>query len=593
MHKAKKKTAKLPKPIKVKKEKSDEDRLPQPMSHYIDDRLEMVKQIFGSLKPKTIINLAPEFLKTQGLEEIEEACLNELLCISTKRLKSIITATKCPTDTESSEDDDVQRHEEHVSLEEISSDSEIEGGTSKKGKRKKPKADGVDKNKLVAKNDTPKTTEPNAEDGQISVLELLELQARARAIRSQLALEPVTKIEVDSDDEGENGKHSKKDKSSSKTERKRTSSARESQDSSNPAAKPIDNESEMRKTKKVKLKRNYRNSSTQNKNEERTRDGGECNDNHVRNDSSAEKPRSQEKDIGFRSEQKNAGENIKREKSSRSPSPDVIPIVAEPETLLINDSSEEDMGNGVESKQHVEVVQVNKETSTEVARDRKKSETEEGELNDDDNVKSTQNPQALDKCKDTKKTVDLREILVDNRNKVGKLVSDEKKSENMNSEAIVDNSNTSASTNMTMLEEEEDDQNDDIISLGEDLEDEMDEQLESEVSTKQSSFVTDGTENNSAEQGKKSKKKKYGDDNRSEDNQSWHSRYMKSSKVSKVLAASRLGKRVRDKIKKSKEASREDSDKPEKQEEIFTSKHEDGSLEQYKELLELRQRKPK
>ena len=83
--------------------------------------------------------------------------MNELLCISTKRLKSIITATKCPTDTESSDNDsDVERHEgklkiylrresylltnmmfhfviEHISLEEISSDSEIEG-SSKKGK---------------------------------------------------------------------------------------------------------------------------------------------------------------------------------------------------------------------------------------------------------------------------------------------------------------------------------------------------------------------------------------------------------------------------------------------------------------------------
>lgn len=36
---------------------------------------------------------------------------------------------------------------------------------------------------------------------QYSILELLELQARARAIRSQLALEPVTKIELDDSDE--------------------------------------------------------------------------------------------------------------------------------------------------------------------------------------------------------------------------------------------------------------------------------------------------------------------------------------------------------------------------------------------------------
>lgn len=65
MHKTKKKTVKIPKPIKIKKEKTDEDRMPQSMMYYIDDRLELVKQIFGSLKPKTIMNLAPEFLKVR------------------------------------------------------------------------------------------------------------------------------------------------------------------------------------------------------------------------------------------------------------------------------------------------------------------------------------------------------------------------------------------------------------------------------------------------------------------------------------------------------------------------------------------------
>lgn len=72
---------------------------------------------------------------------------------------------------------------------------------------------------------------------------------------------------------------------------------------------------------------------------------------------------------------------------------------------------------------------------------------------------------------------------------------------------------------------------------------------------------------------------------------------MKSSKVSKVLAASRLGKRVRDKIKKSKHSKKQtshensDAEKEKSTAPVFTSKHEDGSIEQYKELLEMRQRK--
>lgn len=37
------------------------------------------------------------------MEELQELCLEEVLGISKKRLVSIINATKCPTDTESSD----------------------------------------------------------------------------------------------------------------------------------------------------------------------------------------------------------------------------------------------------------------------------------------------------------------------------------------------------------------------------------------------------------------------------------------------------------------------------------------------------------
>lgn len=71
---------------------------------------------------------------------------------------------------------------------------------------------------------------------------------------------------------------------------------------------------------------------------------------------------------------------------------------------------------------------------------------------------------------------------------------------------------------------------------------------------------------------------------------------MQSSKLNKVLAASRLGKRVRDNIKKSRHTQKDnqnnnseaDKGKPTP---TFTSKHEDGSVEQYRELLEMRLRK--
>lgn len=66
MHKLKKKDkeeTQLPKPINIKKEKTDEERQLHGLSHYVGDRLELCKQIFSTLKPKTIVNLAPDFLK--------------------------------------------------------------------------------------------------------------------------------------------------------------------------------------------------------------------------------------------------------------------------------------------------------------------------------------------------------------------------------------------------------------------------------------------------------------------------------------------------------------------------------------------------
>lgn len=64
-------------------------------------------------------------MQNKSHEELQEICLEELIGISKKRLASIINATKCPTDTESS-DSDVEKVEEHISLEEISSDSNDE-----------------------------------------------------------------------------------------------------------------------------------------------------------------------------------------------------------------------------------------------------------------------------------------------------------------------------------------------------------------------------------------------------------------------------------------------------------------------------------
>lgn len=70
--------------------------------------------------------------QNKSIERIQQICLDEILGISSKRLVSIINNTRCPENTDS-EDSEVEQVDEHISLEEISSDSEEEA-VKKKGK---------------------------------------------------------------------------------------------------------------------------------------------------------------------------------------------------------------------------------------------------------------------------------------------------------------------------------------------------------------------------------------------------------------------------------------------------------------------------
>lgn len=93
----------------------------------------------------------------------------------------------------------------------------------------------------------------------MSMLELLELQARARAIRSQLALEPVTKIEIDSDSENSDIQHQPATKS--KPSAKNFEPSQAPNKPSSTADKPDKNDEKSKATaesRPVRLKRNFR-----------------------------------------------------------------------------------------------------------------------------------------------------------------------------------------------------------------------------------------------------------------------------------------------------------------------------------------------
>lgn len=114
----------------------------KPLCHYVSDRLELTKQLFSCLKNKQIKQRLPPnlqvslqltvnerrpmrnfILQNKSIERIQQICLDEILGISTKRLISVINNTRCPENTDS-DDSEIEQLDEHISLEEISSDSD-------------------------------------------------------------------------------------------------------------------------------------------------------------------------------------------------------------------------------------------------------------------------------------------------------------------------------------------------------------------------------------------------------------------------------------------------------------------------------------
>lgn len=117
-------------------------------------------------------------MQDKSIEELQEICLDELLGISEKRLLSIINATKCPSDTDSSDSNsDVEKIEgelyaklvhvvyiitsfgtfvlEHISLEEISSESDDETDKSKRKRKIPSNTSKTDKKLTEEKNGKP------------------------------------------------------------------------------------------------------------------------------------------------------------------------------------------------------------------------------------------------------------------------------------------------------------------------------------------------------------------------------------------------------------------------------------------------------
>ncbi|XP_057668783.1 cylicin-1 [Diorhabda carinulata] len=175
---------------------SEDENSEHELSYYLNDRVKMMKEILKIIKPRKIKSMAPDCMKSMDIEEINSMLLEELLGISNKRLKYIFNGQNL--NEESSSTDPEDQSVDIISLDDISDDDLIidldsEGDSQKKTKKHKTTVKEEPKRKKIKKEKRDKKkeveTNPMSEKNLMSVLELLELQARARAIRSQLVLE--------------------------------------------------------------------------------------------------------------------------------------------------------------------------------------------------------------------------------------------------------------------------------------------------------------------------------------------------------------------------------------------------------------------
>lgn len=453
------------------------------------------------------------------MESIQEKCLDEVLGISKKRLLSIINDTKCPTDTESS-DDDIQDIVEHISLDEISSDDESSkrpGTAAKKSTKKKANTEVKVKKEA--------TTEPAGEKKEYSVLELLELQARARAIRSQLALEPVTKIELDEDDDPPPPAPEQKDSPKNPDERSTPKKKRERKSKDNPSKSKASNGKSPTKKRRspirslapgetssaarpVKIIRNFRKQSPETHNS-----------NNV--------------EVKKEVLEKNANKS----REARDSSPEVMTILASPVTLCISSDDEEGTIEPTAANLPIEESKTTPDPP------------EEGEIADEPEC----SPVANESPDGPPEVVPIQDVTHDdpqlNNGKEKEVVEStvEKSPESQRPEE---------DTSSAGLEQSKDDADilcvqldDDCIDLEctDQIEDE--EQQTQDISpAKEVVEIVDSSADEEAEQ-----------DSASNDTKSWGERWLGSSKVSKILATSKLGNQVRRRIKLSKLKEKQES----------------------------------
>uniref|UniRef100_A0A182VRX1 Uncharacterized protein n=1 Tax=Anopheles minimus TaxID=112268 RepID=A0A182VRX1_9DIPT len=492
----------------------------KPLSAFVDDRLELIRQVFSCVKPKEIKYLLPDFLEGKSNDIIKERCLDELLGISTKRLHSIINNTKCPTDTESSsEGSDVEKIEEHISLDEISSDSDVDSKrVSKRSKKGKHQCCGSVR-------------------GDSSVEEKCQEEEK-----------PVEAVKL------------------SETEKP----------SEQEASTPVEQEPESKASEE-----NVVSATAPDEDDEKEKDNGAI-----------------------------SGSLQQDEDEKRESSPEVIPVEASPETLCISSDSEEERLAKERASIFVPNIeeldrQAKKLPTPEPEKPAEDTEPEEGEISEEE--PAPPEPEVAEQQTDpTEQTGDMgetaqqeMEAIVDGETGQpeapasvldAETVEKDKEGQQTEIQTLSSNSETSDGSSSGSSSDSSTDAEDDEANKGEPTK--LDNSAHDDEDIVE--IHDSGDENLLLE-----------DKPPEEEAKSWNTRWLKSSRVAKVMAASRLGNKVREKLKKKKQIQLAAEQQQQQQEPVvdspevsqpspkagdavvgeLSSNIELGSVEHYRELV--------
>ncbi|XP_015171753.1 PREDICTED: MATH and LRR domain-containing protein PFE0570w [Polistes dominula] len=192
----------------------------KPMKDYLSNRRELARQLFKSVKPEKIRMMLPQALKKMDFEELEEWCASELSGMSKTRVLCILDGKPMLESSDTSESDESGPSLEIISDTEewLTEDDNIKKEDSISGKTKLKKHKNTNKMKSQSNNKREdagngkfksKTTNKDGSNNKYkevkvkkedeketgkekeadSLLDLLELEMRARAIRALIRKE--------------------------------------------------------------------------------------------------------------------------------------------------------------------------------------------------------------------------------------------------------------------------------------------------------------------------------------------------------------------------------------------------------------------